>query len=195
MERTEEDDRLAKRAQRGISAVLNKDGSRSASVSLSTPRAGTPTGLLGDRAPEPMDKKPTKKELKKQAETKASEEQQHRHAIETARMATSNMTFGGKKKTYSWLTGPAKSNPTGFPAPSKINTVLGNSTPGTPGAPGAGSGGPSGMVSATGKRFGEWREDGERGAGIQKRDVLFVLEMDGKALKDIQKAYSKEDKE
>ena len=56
---------------------------------------------------------------------------------------------------------------------------------GVPGMNGAGSGLPKSRV------FGQFREDKETGSGIQLRDVVSVLEHDGKEKKALQRAYSR----
>jgi hypothetical protein len=38
-------------------------------------------------------------------------------------------------------------------------------------------------------RMGEFREDTQKGAGVQLRDLLAVVEADGKALKPLAKAH------
>ncbi|KAL1880369.1 hypothetical protein Plec18167_003773 [Paecilomyces lecythidis] len=181
-----EEIRAAKRAKRSASAILG-DSSRAGSAEMPASGAATPTG---EKAP-PFDKKGlTKKEAKKQLDARASEAQQHQQSIETARMATNNMLSGnpfGRKKTYSWLNkGPSAGS--GFSTP--------RTQPATPGA-GGDKGSRSGDTGAAtvSKRLGDWREDKEKGLGIQVRDVLFMLELDGRGTRHVQKAYSKDVKE
>ena len=184
-ERTIDEIRLQKRAKRAADAAASGDAGRTPSAS--TPGPSTP-GLI---APD-SDKKTSKKELRKAAEAKATEAQQHAHANETARLAMggSGISFGGKKKTYSWMNaGSGSSTPKGF-GPSRINTSANNSNPASPGTAGGASASGPGVLSV-GKRFGEWREDKEKGEGIQLRDVLTVLETAGKADRVIQRAYVK----
>ncbi|WEW54605.1 hypothetical protein PRK78_000025 [Emydomyces testavorans] len=192
MDGSSEEGRATKRVKRSADAIRSGDGGRAGSVGVSTPGTATPIEQAGDRAPE-VEKK-TKKEMKK-AEAKVNDAVQHQHAVETARMATGGLStsrFGGKK-TYSWLSNSSATSSlkTSFSAPSRAKPSAG------PAAPGAGK--PGGLVNGIrvppGKRLGEWREDKERGAGIQIRDVLFMLEVDGKAGRHLQKAYSKESKE
>lgn len=133
------------------------------------------------------EKKTTKKE-RKIADAKLNEQQQHKSANEAARMATSGLIgrgFGGKKsKSYSWMTGGgagAGGGAGGGPGPSNAATttpgrVSGSST----GIPATGT--PTGSrppAVPRGRRFMQWDE--ERDPGIQPRDVLSVLESDGKA--------------
>jgi hypothetical protein len=185
-ERFLEEKRLGKRARRAAEATTAGDIGRTPSVS--TPGGpGTP-GLI---APD-SDKKTSKKELKKAAEAKATEAQQHAHANETARLAMGvggGFMFGGKKKTYSWMTAASgSSTPKGFG--SRINTAVNNSSPGTPSGAASGNTSGGGAISV-GKRFGEWREDKEKGEGVQVRDVVHVLEEDRKEDKVLQRAYMK----
>ncbi|PGH21456.1 hypothetical protein AJ80_03247 [Polytolypa hystricis UAMH7299] len=188
-----EEERASKRARRNADAILGGDASRAGSVGGSTPGAVTPTGQAGDRAPEP-ERKTSKKDMKK-AESKVTEAVQHQHAVETARMATNNLTsglmFGGKKKTYSWLKSSTPTAPrSGLSTPLKASAAA----PGS-GTPGKGTGLPGAPTKPATKKPGEWREDDKLGAGIQIRDIVFMLEVDGRGLKHLQKAYSKESKE
>ncbi|EEP78088.1 predicted protein [Uncinocarpus reesii 1704] len=186
-----EEGRATKRVKRNTDAILSGDTGRAGSIGASTPGGTTSTEPAGEKAPD-VEKK-TKKELKK-AEAKVNDAVQHQHAVETARMATGGLStsrFGGKK-TYSWLSssGATSTSRTSFSTP--------RAKPGV-GSAGPSSGKPGGLVNGIrappGKRLGEWREDKERGAGVQIRDILFTLEIDGKATKHLQKAYSKESKE
>ncbi|OJD19572.1 hypothetical protein AJ78_00429 [Emergomyces pasteurianus Ep9510] len=190
-----EERRARKRARRSANAILGGNSSRAGSVGAGTPGAATPTAPASERASD--DRKTTKKDSKK-ADSKVTEAVQHQQSVETARMATNNLTsglrFGGKKKTYSWLTsGSPVASRSGFSTPPRPNistTVSGTTTVKSNGGT---AGGPSKSV---GKQMGDWREDDkERGAGIQIRDILFMLEVDGKGSKHLQKAYSKGSKE
>ncbi|KGQ00693.1 hypothetical protein PAAG_12642 [Paracoccidioides lutzii Pb01] len=190
-----EEERASKRTRRNADAILGGDSSRAGSVGLGTPGTATPTGQLSERIME--ERKATKKDTKK-ADNKVTEAVQHQQSVETARMATNNLTsgvrFGGKKKTYSWLTNssPATVRSVSTPSRASVSAAATAGTP-TPRPTGVAVTGPSRL---TGKRMGDWREsDKERGAGVQIRDILFVLEVDGKGLKHLQKAYSKESKE
>lgn len=195
-DRIAEETRLAKRARRTATGILPGSDSRTTSTPTGTPGSTTPNGLLGERAP---DVKPTtKKAAKKEAEAKATEAQQHQNTNATVVMALggggARNLFGKKKGGYSWLDKkPNAGQMTGFPVPSKLNTSLK--------ADGAISGGVGpdavgGVLNGTylppgGRRIGEWREDRERGAGIQLRDLVSVLEADGKEKKVLAKLYSK----
>lgn len=179
-----ENKRAKKRAKRGANAILGEGaGAEAVDSAVSTP--------IPERAPSFDRKTMSKKEAKKMMDTKASEAQQHQQSVETARLATNSMLSGrmfGAKKTYSWLKpGGAAS---GFSSPSR---PIPPSTP---------VGGPekdsrSGEQTPAGqtKRLGTWREDQERGAGIQVRDILFMLETDGRGTKHVQKGYSRTPRE
>jgi hypothetical protein len=186
-----EEARAAKRAKRSTETILGEGGSVVRPDSADIPGSGASTPI-GERAPSIDKKGISKKEAKKLMDAKANEAQQHQQSVETARMATQTMMSGGmfgKKKTYSWLNrGPAAGS--GFSTPTRINnppTPAAVSTDKTPR--------PGEPATVPSKQLGAWREDKEKGAGIQVRDILFMLELDGRASRHIQKAYSKDLKE
>lgn len=179
-----EEARAAKRAKRNANAILGEgkpESAEAAGSGMSTP--------IGDKAPGVEKKGMTKKEARKMVDAKVSEAQQHQQSVETARLATNSMISGrvfGTKKSYSWLN-QGQSTPSGFSTPSRVNT-------GTPS--GADQGGwPGEPAVLPSKRLGDWREDEEKGQGIQVRDVLFMLEMDGRGRRHVQKGYAKDVKE
>ncbi|KAL4978449.1 hypothetical protein BDW66DRAFT_130396 [Aspergillus desertorum] len=183
-----EEARTAKRAKRSTSLILGEGGTpRPDSVDVSGSGALTP---IGERAPNIGKGGLTKKEARKLADAKQNEAQQHQQSVETARMATQTMMSGGmfgKKKSYSWLQrGPATGS--GFSTPARINPPTISASQEKTARPGE-------PVTVPTKRLGTWREDKEKGAGIQVRDILFMLESDGRAARHIQKAYSKDLKE
>lgn len=190
-----EEGRAAKRARRSANAILGSDSVRSGSVGPTTSGASTPAGG-NEKAPD-VEKKINKKEMKKQAEAKATEAVQHQHAVETARMATNSLTsrvrFGGKKKEYNWLKKPAVGG-SAFSTPSRINTNVSSANPDSGGTPG-GASGRGGLSAQATRGLGDWREDGEKGKGVQLRDVLIMLELDGRGVKNVQRGYSKDMKE
>jgi hypothetical protein len=130
-----------------------------------------------------MEKAPTKKEQKKKAEAKVTEAVNHAAANST----TTQFLGGGgglfgKKKKYDWLTSSAS----GTTTPAKLMTS-------------GLSGTPSGQIVNAGqerltsdgvRRLGTWREDKEKGRGIQIRDWVAVLENDGREKKALQRAYA-----
>ncbi|KAL4915536.1 hypothetical protein BDW62DRAFT_123470 [Aspergillus aurantiobrunneus] len=182
-----EEARAAKRAKRSASAILGEGGTpKPDSADIPGSGASTP---IGERAPNIDKKGMTKKEAKKLMDAKANEAQQHQQSVETARMATQTMMSGGmfgKKKKYSWLqSGPSAGS--GFSTPTRNQP--------TPSANSEKAARPGEPATVPTKRLGAWREDKEKGAGIQIRDILFMLELDGRASRHIQKAYSKDSEE
>jgi hypothetical protein len=165
-ERREEEDRLAKRAKRQSASVA------SAAATPSIPGTPNDTSML----PEKM----TKKERDRLNKIDQSQDVLHRNANLTASMA-----LGGGKKKYSWMTGGAK------PAvPSRINTAMGGAGGGTV------SGGGTGpavdrLLVARDRKFGEFREDGPKGRGIQLRDIIHVLDVDGKERKTLMRTLAR----
>lgn len=130
-------------------------------------------------APEANAKPISKKEIKK-----------INKALEASTAASVNATtaafIGGKRgKNYSWMLSGGGSA-VGSPRPA------GASTPGTPGGGvGAGAGKADLALTQSGRsRFGFWREDRDKGKGIQLRDWIGVLEADGRDPLALQKAYT-----
>ncbi|KAL2426702.1 hypothetical protein ABEF94_012567 [Exophiala dermatitidis] len=164
-ERSTEDMRRQKRQKRR--ATAQAEGT---STGEATPDAALAAALESE-------KKTTKKE-RKLAESKFTEQQQHKSANEAARMAVSSMLgsrFGGKKaRTYDWMNagkGGAASPATtpGRPLGSGSTSVVGTPTP------------DRGRAVSKEKHLGQWDE--AKDAKIQARDVLLVLESDGRAPK------------
>lgn len=189
-ETSSENRRAAKRTKRSTNAILGEGaGMRSDSADFTGSAPSTP---IAERAPSFDKKSMTKKEAKKMQDSKASEAQQHQQSVETARLATNSMLSGrmfGAKKSYSWLKPGGSSS--GFSSPARPAPP----TP-TPGAEKSSSGRSGEPANGQSKRrLGTWREDQEKGAGIQVRDVLFMLEADGRGTKHVQKGYSKDPKE
>lgn len=171
-ERKAEQERLAKRARRTATESLSGDVGTAGSAMLGTPGLG----LLGERAPEVDTKKaPNKKEQKRQAEAKATEAQQH-----AATNKTTNMALGLKKK--SWMTKDTGSSGGGSLGLPRVNTQ---------GLPRTSTANGSGSQLPMGRKYGEFREDRETGKGVQLRDIIAVLETDGKEKKALARAYTK----
>ncbi len=176
-ERDIEEARLRKRQKREGRTADGGSASRTSSVAPGTP---------GSTAPEP-EKAPTKKELKsKNAAAKAAELS---NAASANRTSATFLNMFGKKKKYSWMSQSAS----GASTPNRPGLV----TQGLPGTPGGGQGtAGAGLLSLTieGRtRFGSWREDGDKGKGIQMRDLVMTLETDGLDSKALQSAYDKLD--
>jgi hypothetical protein len=142
-------------------------------------------GTPGSIAPDPMEKAPTKKEQKKKAEAKLNEAANHAAAnVTTAQFLGGGGGIFGKKKKYSWMTGGGSGSGTSTPA--KLMT---QGLPGTP----SGSVGNAREEKFTHegvRRLGTWREDKEKGVGIQIRDWVTVLEEDGREKRALQRAYA-----
>jgi Transcription initiation factor TFIID component TAF4 family len=175
---TSEQARLAKRAKRGAA----KPTEAGTSSGAATP-SGAQTPLIAPAEPE---KRLTKKDRKAAEDKMMSEAQAQKSANETARMAMGLGSSSKFKKKYSWLNGGAAS-PAASPGQtsSRAGAAL-NSTPSTPG------GGRPGPSIPRGRQFGEWNENEDR--GVQARDVLLVLETDGKAVKALSKGYNTPEK-
>ncbi|CAG7920315.1 unnamed protein product [Penicillium olsonii] len=180
-----EEKRAAKRAKRNSNAILNEAG-RADSVDPGS----APSTPMSERPPGTDKKSMTKKEAKKMTDSKATEAQQHAQSVETARMALGNSgprtSMFGTKKSYSWLKSGGSAN--GFSSPTRP-------TPSTPTAGPEKSSVGEPTQPQTQRRLGLWREDQERGAGIQVRDILFMLEGDGRATRHVQRGYLKDPKE
>jgi len=83
------------------------------------------------------------------------------------------------------MTGGAGGSASGTSTPGRITT---QGLPGTPGGAG-GNAVPEKLTGEGARRLGTWREDREKGVGIQIRDWITVLEEDGHEKKALQKAY------
>lgn len=155
-----EETRLAKRRQRA--SVKSKDAN-----SL---EAGTPS--IGEIAPEVESRKPGPKK----ASTKIMDEAQQRQQV-MASNKTMQMALGGK--SLSWM----KKGPSTPSNPYLQKPVSKSENPAS-----VGSNEPPSAIAKS-RAHGEFREDKDDGKGIQMRDLLFVLEEDGKATKALQLAY------
>lgn len=133
----------------------------------------------------------TKKERERLAKAGQTDEVLHKAANTTA-----NMAIGGFGKKYSWLSGGSGS---GASTPSRLNTNVGGVSSGGGlsgggGASGGGSGAGGGgstqdrSLAARDRKWGDWREDGPKGKGIQMRDLIAALEQDGNEKKTLARA-------
>lgn len=162
--------RLAKRAKR--QAAANPD------AAPATPDLIAEATIVAD-----ADKKVTKKD-RKLADSRFAEQQQHRSANETARMATSGLIgrFSSKgKKEYSWMKGGGAS---AAPTPSKPNSTSASASAAATPAMVRTAAAPKEQAMA------QWDET--KDSGIEFRDVQMVLQMDGKAEKSRMRSYIKE---
>ncbi|KZF23967.1 hypothetical protein L228DRAFT_266341 [Xylona heveae TC161] len=189
-ERQQEEARLARRAKKAseVAASGGGDASKGGASSVpATPGAGAPSGggLIGERAPEV---KMTKKEREKLAKAGESEASQHAAANVMANISLGGAggggLFGKKKGAYSWMT-KDKPSASSSAFPSKLNTSFG------PGSGGSSADATAAYLGPGGRRFGEWREDREKGQGIQMRDLIGVLEADGMEKKSLAWAYTR----
>ena len=137
--------------------------------SAATP-AETPAVLLPP--PDKMTKK-DKDALKKQNQT---DDVLHRKANETASMA---LGFG-KKKKYSWMTGGAGAGGGSGASTPRPNPAAGGSGTATPAVPTL----EKGLIGRK-RTFGADIENTEIGARIQVRDLVHVLEHDGREKKTL----------
>ncbi|KAL8810142.1 MAG: hypothetical protein Q9223_002574 [Gallowayella weberi] len=182
-ERKAEEERLAKRARRAKSD--NPDDPSSASGSAGGSGAATPGSAAPDISSIDLKKMPTKKELKRQAESRVSDAAQARATNQSLGMA-----LGGAKK--SWMTGgttTVHSNPM-LP---KVNTnagAAGSSQSSSKALLVNGGGGTAGSGLPRMRVF-DLREDGAKGVGIQLRDLLAVMERERKEKRALAKSYLK----
>ncbi|KAF2261812.1 hypothetical protein CC78DRAFT_469416 [Lojkania enalia] len=154
-----EEARIAKRQKR-----LNK--------ASATPAETTPAPLP------PLPEKMTKKERDRLNKIGQTDEVLHRKANETASMALGGI--GGKKK-YSWMIGGGGGGLGSGASTPRINTAVGGgSGTSTPTQPQLDRG-----LMGRKRNFGAMLENGEAGGGIQVRDLLHVLENDGREKKTL----------
>lgn len=125
----------------------------------------------------------TKKERERIAKAGQTDEVLHKAANTTA-----NMAMGGFGKKYSWLSGGGGGGGggggSGASTPSRLNTSVG----GAGGGGGSGGGTQDRSLAARDRKWGDWREDGPKGKGIQMRDLIAALEQDGNEKKTLARA-------
>ncbi|KAL9623001.1 MAG: hypothetical protein Q9160_002719 [Pyrenula sp. 1 TL-2023] len=177
-DRKAEEARLAKRAKRKSAAITNDAGVPS---STSTPGPSTPLPT-----PSEPEKRPTKKAMKA-AEAKFTEAQQQKSSNETVRMATGGISGRFGKKQYSWL----QSNKTHSPSPPAATSNVNINMSLEDDAPRQSNATTKPPTVRPARQFGEWNEEAEQQSrGIRLRDLLLVLEGDGKATKALLRAYN-----
>ena len=203
-DRQAETERLKKREKRKRAADAAANGSNSSAEPVDTAALEAPAAAAAPIAEPP---KLTKKEqLKQQKEKNSSTEAQlHSTTNQTAAM----MALGRKARKYEWMTGGSAAMPTNrFAKPTTSATASGTATPTraegatTPGGS-AVVGGAIPMVKTGSTRtraeqainkaleWGDWREDGVDGQGIQVRDWTLVLERDGREKAALQKVMNR----
>lgn len=157
-ERAAEEARRAKRAKRKAAT----DAANQAAQTAAEEEAVAAAGAGAD---------PVKKGKKAEKARNATADNAHQQVNAAAQMAMSNL--GGRKgKSYSWMTGGGS----GASTPSRPGLASSVSTPKPVERP---------KPVVKEKGFAAWDED--KDPGIQVRDVLLVLETDGKA----PRAYTK----
>ena len=184
MGRDFEKDRTAKRVKR-TTANLSVGASGTTSTVGTPGGPGTPASQVDKGATAEPKKPPTKKELKKQAESRQTEAEQHKATNQAASLALGGIGGGpswlkGSGGTKSWLKSSSAVN-TSFTPPARMAAAAQNAR---------------GVVStATGdkgeKKFGGFREDAAGNSDIQLRDVVRALELDVKERKVLTSAYAK----
>lgn len=183
-----EQERLSKKAKR--------EGALSGGVgAAAAPSATTPSTPVPDASPSTPggdDRKMSAKESRKHMASKKEEVMSHKAANATANMMMGVGGFGGKrkKKTYSWMSAAAGGGPASL-APIGVGGGLAIPVAG-PGTPGGSVGLENGGQPywSGGQRIGAWRDDGERGGGVQIRDWIGALEGDGRGVgRGVVKAY------
>jgi hypothetical protein len=170
--RAAEEARIAKRARRKGSTAADPSHSTLASVPSG---AEITNALLAE-----SDKRITKKD-RKILDSKFTEVQQHKSANEAARMATAGSFGGGKKKQYAWLTGG-----TTTPKPGSLSSTTAKTNAASSSSPALNASRSSALSKH--KQFGQFDEASE--PSIQARDVLLVLESDGRAPRSLLRGYN-----
>lgn len=143
--------------------------------------ASAPVGMLGEKAPEVKMSKKAREAMEKSARADMSEEIQTRSANQTA-----SMQLGGRQ--YSWMSkgsgggAPARAVPgrVGTPASATATRTVGPIDP---------------LAAIKDRKYGQWREDGIGGRGVQLRDWIGVLEQDGREKKTLTRAYTRQGSE
>ncbi|PSK49427.1 Dynactin, isoform [Elsinoe australis] len=187
--------RVKRRAERAAKAAAaanaSADGEVAPGTSPATPAPGTPAPAtpISNESPIAAEKPLTKKEREKLAKGQNSETVLHKNANTTAAM---QLGFGKKAKKYSWMTGGAGSGAPTNPFAKPVSKS---------------SGGGENRKEVNGevrkekkglgkeRKFGDWREDGEKGKGVQLRDLAVVMDRDGKSRRALELAWLKLEKE
>lgn len=168
-------DRKAKKAAQAA-AALSTAGSAPADGAAPVEGAAPVGGMLGEKAPEVKMSKKAREAMEKSARADMSEEIQTRSANQTA-----SMQLGGRQ--YSWMKGkvatPARAVPgrVGTPGNATTAKVAGPVDP---------------LAAIKDRKYGQWREDGIGGRGVQLRDWIGVLEQDGREKKTLIRAYTRQ---
>lgn len=189
---------LAARDESAETARIKKREARRRAAASSTSGADTPADEVAPEVAPEAPKMTKKEQLKAAKESKSTEAALHQTTNQTAAM----MTLGKKGKKYSWMTGGAAAMPTNrFAKPTASAAASGTATPvkreAGDGAAGAAGGVAEAKVETEKAKerkapeWGDWREDGQDGKGIQARDWVLVLERDGKEKKALQRCFNR----
>jgi len=183
-------DRLAEEARlklRNARKIKKESQAVNASAAPGTPTEGSgpidgaaPSGPIGEKAPEMKMSKKQREALEKSARADMSEEIQTRSAN-----ATATMQLGGGKQ-YAWMNKGAAATPAGRQVPGF------RGTPKVVTAAKQAPGPTDEFGGVRDRRFGQWREDGVGGRGVQLRDWIGVLEMDGREKRTLGWAYARQ---
>lgn len=188
-DREAEADRVKKREARKRAAEATANGD------LPTPADEAAPTTNGASAEASAPVKMTKKEqLRQQKERNSNEAAAHSTTNQTAAM----MSFGKKGRKYAWMTGGVTNMPTnrfaktssasGTATPAGVKTEGGGSGPTTPGETMV-RGGSGVGAEPKAPEWGDWREV-RVGSGIEVRDLVLVLERDGREKAALQRALN-----
>lgn len=179
----ERDRKLEKERQKKREARKRKaaEAGEGAATTPADSGAETPTaGAAPVEAAAPV--KVSKKEQNKKAkEAQAQEAQSFQSSNITAMHA-----LGGKKNRYSWMTGGAQGS-----TANRFAKTGGNGTSTPKAQADAKPAVAAKEKEPKGPSWGDWKEDSVDGRGIQLRDLVLVLERDGREKKALQKAVNK----
>lgn len=152
---------------------------------MNSSKPGTPAGK---DSPATVTPKLSKKERDKAAKVNQTDEALRAQANETANLALAGL--GGGKKKYSWMTSGASTPVSGLRAGAGQRNRLaekatgnksGSTTPALPKED------PALTSSKKFQQLGTFKES----AGLELRDIVGVLERDGKAKKSLLRSYTK----
>lgn len=191
LERGAEKSRAQKREARRKAAEATTSTADDTEIPLdsATPidPSGSAPGTPAEQSAVPSQQPPklSKKELARQQKERTSFTEAQ--AATTTNQTAAMMAMGRKGNKYSWMSGGAASMPTNrFAKPAAPTSAAASGTVTPVKRDGARTpvGGikKNGLIDrqAAGMQWGEWRETGEGGQGIQVRDWVLVLERDGR---------------
>ncbi|WPH03293.1 Hypothetical protein R9X50_00617000 [Acrodontium crateriforme] len=187
-----EEDRKAEEAR-----IKKREARRRAAENATNPATTGEEDILDPSTPNASDAGLTAKLSKKEQakRDKASKEGAEAQSHTTTNATAAMMAMGKKASKYSWLSGGsmptnrfAKPSASGTSTPTKTsNSSTANNAPN--GTNTTDKGPDTGKKA--GMHWGEWREEGEGGKGLQARDLALVLERDGRERKALQRVWNK----